>query len=99
VWTIDRLLTEACPNTRLKKILDSFARQTLRYSQLGLSTPQRRRESVQHWQQLVAAIRRGDGAAAERIARERVTDSRDGAIKVLHQAARPEAVPKMDKSA
>jgi DNA-binding GntR family transcriptional regulator len=99
VWTINRLLTEACANTRLKKILDSFARQTLRYSQLGLSTPQRRRESVHHWQQLVEAIRRGDGAAAERIARERVTDSRDGAIRALQQAARPEAVPKKRKSA
>jgi DNA-binding GntR family transcriptional regulator len=83
VWSINRILTEACTSVRLKNILDSLSRQTLRYSQLGLSTPERRRQSVQHWRKLVAAIRKGDGAAAERIARERVTDSRDGAIRAL----------------
>lgn len=85
VWGINRILTEACASTRLKHILDSLARQTLRYSQLGLATPERRRQSVQHWQQLVAAMRKGDGAAAERIARERVLDSRDGAIRALQE--------------
>ena len=88
VWAINRLLTEACPSTRLKNILDSLSRQTLRYSQLGLSTAERRSQSVQHWQKLVDAIRKGDGAAAERIARERVTDSRDGAIRALQAAAK-----------
>lgn len=87
VWSINRLLNEACTNTRLKNILDSLARQTLRYSQLGLSTPERRRQSVQHWQKLVEALKKGDGATAERIARERVTDSRDGAIRALQSAA------------
>jgi DNA-binding GntR family transcriptional regulator len=85
VWGINRILTEACTSTRLKHILDSLARQTLRYSQLGLATPERRRQSVKHWQQLVIAIRRGDGAAAERIARARVLDSRDGAIRALEE--------------
>jgi DNA-binding GntR family transcriptional regulator len=94
VWTINRILTEACANARLKAILDSLARQTLRYSQLGLSTPERRRQSVQHWQRLVEAIRRGDGATAERIARERVTDSRDAAIRALQQPASNAKRPK-----
>jgi DNA-binding GntR family transcriptional regulator len=85
VWAINRILTEACASARLKTILDSLARQTLRYSQLGLATPERRRQSVQHWQRLVEAIRKGDGATAERIARERVTDSRDGAIRALQE--------------
>ena len=83
VWATNRMLTEACTSTRLKNILDSLSRQTLRYSQLGLSTDERRRQSVQHWQKLVEAMRKGDGAAAERIARERVTDSKDGAISAL----------------
>ena len=89
VWAINRILTEACTNTRLKNILDSLSRQTLRYSQLGLSTPERREQSVRHWEALVAAIRKGDGAAAERIARDRVTDSRDGAIRALQAATAP----------
>ncbi len=86
VWAINRLLTEACANMRLKNILDSLARQTLRYSQLGLATTERRQQSVQHWENLVEAIRKGDGATAECIARERVTDSRDGAIRALQDA-------------
>lgn len=85
VWAINRVLTEACTSTRLKHILDSLARQTLRYSQLGLATPERRRQSVKHWQRLVVAIRTGDGTAAERIARARVLDSRDGAIRALEE--------------
>ena len=88
VWALNATLTRACPSARLKTILDSLARQTLRYSQLGLSTPERRRQSVQHWQKLIEAIRKGDGARAERIARERVTDSRDAAIRALEEQKR-----------
>jgi DNA-binding GntR family transcriptional regulator len=71
VASIDRLLTRASDNARLKTILGSLMLQTLRYRQLGLSTPQRRKQSVQNWQKLVKAIRDGDGAEAERIARQR----------------------------
>ena len=88
VWALNATLTRACPNARLKTILDSLARQTLRYSQLGLATPERRRQSVQHWQKLSEAIRKGDGGKAERIARERVTDSRDAAIRALEEQER-----------
>lgn len=83
VFRLNRLLTQAAPNRRLRSILDSLALQTRRYSQLGLSTPQRRRQSAQNWQRLVKAIREGDGAEAERVARERVLESRDAAIRIL----------------
>lgn len=82
---IDELLSRALNNRRLKAMLDSLILQTLRYRQLGLSTPQRRRQSVQNWQKLLRAIREGDGAEAERIARQRVTDSRDAAIELLQR--------------
>lgn len=85
VASIDRLLTRASDNGRLKTILGSLMLQTLRYRQLGLSTPQRRKQSVQNWQKLVKAIRDGDGAEAERIARQRVIDSRDAAIRLLQE--------------
>lgn len=83
VFRLNRMLTQASRNKRLRTILDSLALQTLRYSQLGLSTPQRRRQSAQNWQKLVKAIRDGDGAEAERIAKQRVLDSRDAAIRQL----------------
>jgi DNA-binding GntR family transcriptional regulator len=83
VLRINRLLNRATPNRRLSAYLASLEHQTARYSRLGLSTPERRRLSVQRWQQLVRAIRTGDGAQAEAIARERVIQSRDAAIKLL----------------
>jgi DNA-binding FadR family transcriptional regulator len=87
VLQINRLLNRATPNRRLSNYLSSLEQQTTRYSRLGLSTPERRRQSVQRWQKLLRAIRAGDGEAAERIARERVLESRDAAIRLL--AARP----------
>lgn len=83
---LNRTLGKILRNRRLKAILDSLALQTLRYSQLGLSTPLRRRQSVQHWQKLLKAIREGVGDEAERIARQRVNDSRDAAIARLQEA-------------
>jgi DNA-binding GntR family transcriptional regulator len=90
VARIDRLLTRASDNGRLKTILDSLMLQTLRYRQLGLSTLQRRKQSVQNWQKLVKAVRDGNGAEAERIARQRVIDSRDAAIRLLQEAREAE---------
>ncbi|HEX6005182.1 MAG TPA: GntR family transcriptional regulator [Burkholderiales bacterium] len=93
VFALNRMLTHASRNRRLRTILDSLALQTLRYSRLGLSSPQRRRQSVQHWQKLVKAIRDGDGAAAERVARQRVLDSRDAAIRALEAQGADAAPP------
>lgn len=86
VSRIDALLTRACGSRRLKSIQDSLMLQTLRYRQLGLSTPQRRRQSSQNWQRLVKAIRDGDGALAESISRQRVAASRDAAIELLQKS-------------
>lgn len=90
VLQINRILNRATPNRRLSTYLTSLEQQTARYSRLGLSTPERRKQSVQRWQRLLKAIRAGDGAAAEQIARERVLESRDAAIRLL--AARPETI-------
>lgn len=83
VLRLNRVLTQAAGNQRLQAILGSLAVQTVRYTRLGLSTPQRRRQSVQNWQSLLRAIRNGDGDAAERIARQRVIDSRNAAVEHL----------------
>ena len=90
---LNRILTEACPSDRLRTILESLARQTLRYATIGLATAERRRQSATHWEKLLAAIRKGDGANAERIARERVLDSRDAAIRALQAAQRETTQP------
>ena len=84
---IAREKIQAAGNRRLQAILGSLAVQTVRYTRLGLSTPGRRMQSVRHWQGLLQAIRRGDGDAAERIARQRVIDSRDAAVEQLRAQA------------
>lgn len=83
VFELNRLLNDSTPNRRLRAILASLALQTLRYSRLGLSTPQRRSQSVGNWQRLVKAVREGDGLEAQRAAEQRVLDSRDAAIVAL----------------
>lgn len=87
VLRLNRLLTQAISNQRLQTILGSLAVQTVRYTRLGLSTPERRRQSVLHWQNLLDALRTGDGDAAEQIARQRVLDSRDAAVALLRAQA------------
>lgn len=99
VFRLNRLLTQASRNRRLRSILDALALQTRRYSQLGLSTPQRRRQSAQNWQRLIKAIREGDGTEAERIARERVLESRDAAIRILRQQSSGRAPEKRARRA
>lgn len=86
VFELNRLLNDATPNKRLSTILGSLALQTLRYSRLGLSTLERQRQSLKHWQQLVRAMRDGDGEAAQQAAERRVRDSRDAAIELLQKA-------------
>jgi DNA-binding GntR family transcriptional regulator len=85
VFELNRLLNDSTPNRRLRSILASLALQTLRYSRLGLSTPERRRQSVKNWQRLVLAVGKGDGAEAQRAAEQRVLDSRDAAIAELER--------------
>ena len=85
VFELNRLLNDSAANLRLRAILSSLALQTLRYSRLGLSTPERRRQSVKNWQRLVKAVREGDGIEAQRAAEQRVLDSRDAAIRELEK--------------
>jgi DNA-binding GntR family transcriptional regulator len=87
VFRLNRALTAASRSTRLRAILDALAQQTLRYSQLGLASELRRRQSVRHWQELVKAVREGDGERAQRAAELRVRASRDEAIKKLRELA------------
>jgi DNA-binding GntR family transcriptional regulator len=54
---------------------------------------------VQHWHKLLKAIKDGDGAAAERIARQRVIDSRDAAIRMLKESDAHGAIAKKTRRA
>ena len=85
IFELNQLLNDSTPNRRLRAILSSLALQTLRYSRLGLSTPERRLQSIGNWQRLVKAVREGGGLEAQRAAEQRVLDSRDAAIAELEK--------------
>lgn len=68
---------------RLTSMVYSLFHLTLRYSRLGLSTPERRRDSAENWGRLVDHIERGDADAAEAAAKYLVDRSRETAIRSL----------------
>ncbi len=78
-----QIVAGASGNRRLVEMIQSLSRQTLRYAQLGLSTPERRRESSQHWQALLQAIDAGDGERAGAINAETIRLSRNAAVQHL----------------
>lgn len=80
-------------NDRLIALLSSLLHQTLRYSRLGLSSPERRRQSAENWAALVAHIEQGRAALAETAARTLVEQSREEAIRLLSGPPAGEAAP------
>lgn len=79
------MLMSATPNRRLSEMLLSLARQTLRYTRLGLATAERRQRSAQMWSDLVALMARRDGPQAAAVARTLILESRDAAIAALSE--------------
>ena len=85
VYRNNLLLAEGSGNRFLRNMVFALAHQTLRYSRLGLSTPQRRVQSERNWRALLAAVQRGEPQAAQQAAEKLVRDSRDTAVKLLRQ--------------
>jgi DNA-binding GntR family transcriptional regulator len=82
-FRLSRALREACTNDRLADILASLSRQTLRYTQLGLATPARRKESARNWRAMQKAMKAGNVEAAAEAAEKLIEDSKREAIKQL----------------
>ena len=57
-------MRESCGNERLTEILTSPARQTMRYTQLGLATLVRRKESARNWRTMRKTLKAGIDTAA-----------------------------------
>nr|WP_256474097.1 GntR family transcriptional regulator [Lutimaribacter sp. EGI FJ00013] len=77
------LLCASTGSERLTSIVYSLFHQTIRYTRIGLSTPERRKISANTWARLLACIQAGDEIEAEKAARELVDNSRAMAIKML----------------
>ncbi|MDM0015782.1 GntR family transcriptional regulator [Variovorax sp. J22P168] len=82
-FRLSRVLRDACDNERMAEILTSLARQTLRYTQLGLATPARRKESARNWRALHKALKAGEVGLATQAAEKLIEDSKREAIKQL----------------
>lgn len=62
-------------NERLGRMLTQMSAQVARYTRLGLSSRERRRESLETWRALVQALEQRDTKAAERGGRTLVTNT------------------------
>jgi DNA-binding GntR family transcriptional regulator len=80
---ISEFCVRSAGSKRLADLILSFGRQTARYTRLSLSTAERRRQSLANWRDLVEAVANARPAAAERLARQLVLDTRDTALKML----------------
>jgi DNA-binding GntR family transcriptional regulator len=83
---IGRLLAECSGNERLAEILGSLARQTRRYSKLGLATAARRKESARTWRAMLKALAAGDTEAAAAAIENLIDASRREAVRQLQAA-------------
>jgi len=82
-FRLSRMLRESCSNERMAEILASLARQTLRYTQLGLATPARRKESARNWRAMQKAMKAGNVEVAAEAAEKLIEDSKREAVKQL----------------
>ncbi|MCB1345075.1 MAG: GntR family transcriptional regulator [Rhodobacteraceae bacterium] len=81
-------MSESAGSERLTSFVTMLFHQTLRYSRLGVSTHERRQDSVMLWEQLVDHIQHGRSEPAESTARSIVRRSRAFAIKLLEAGER-----------
>jgi DNA-binding GntR family transcriptional regulator len=94
MFRLTRMVREACSNDRMSEILGSLARQTLRYSRLGLATPTRRKESARNWRTVQKALKSGTLDVAADAAEKLIEDSCREAVRQLQAregAANPRA--------
>jgi DNA-binding GntR family transcriptional regulator len=86
-FAASRIMRDACDNDHLAAILRTLARQTLRYTQLGLATPIRRKESARNWRTMQRALKAGRLDAAVEAAEKLIEDSRREAVRQLEARA------------
>lgn len=70
-------------NERLRRMIAALSLQSLRYSKLGLSSPERRRRSVKLWKQAAKALERGDLEQMLLLSRQRSEESANEAARLL----------------
>ncbi|OWT66293.1 GntR family transcriptional regulator [Candidimonas nitroreducens] len=72
-----------CGNRKLAALLSQMSLQVARYTKLGLSSTQRRAQSVRNWQKVLDALGRRDAATANQAGKQMVTDNLTYAQSIL----------------
>ena len=91
VQELNLFFSASTGSERLTSMIYSLFHQTLRYSRLGLSTPERRTQSLNNWRHLMRCVEKGDAVGAESTAKRLVEDSKVQAMKMLSDPKRGEA--------
>jgi DNA-binding GntR family transcriptional regulator len=86
-------LAKASGNERLAQIMESLARQSSRYTQLVLLTPERRKESARNWRAVFKAIAANRANEAAAAIEKLIEDARREAVRVLETAEKGSKQP------
>jgi DNA-binding GntR family transcriptional regulator len=80
-------------NKRLQRMLTALSLQTLRYSKMGLASPERRLQSAALWRQATQALENADVELMVALTRQRIEESGAEAIRQLTLQHAPESTP------
>lgn len=82
------MMAQACGNERLAEVMKSLARQSWRYTQVGLATPARRKESARNWRAMLKALMANQVEVAANAMEKLVDDARQEAVRTLESSVR-----------
>jgi DNA-binding GntR family transcriptional regulator len=82
-YRLSTLLFQSCGNKQLAELMGALSIQTARYTRLGLRSPERRLISVQHWRQLVEALKQNNNTVAGKMMVELINASHQAALNQL----------------
>lgn len=88
-YRLSILGARACGNERLSRMVLALSLQTLRYSKLALQSVKRRRRSASIWREALAALKRGDCDRYVELARLRIVESGQEAVRRLTPGETP----------
>lgn len=76
-------------NSRIQEIFVRMSLQIARYTNLGLSKPAKRKESLANWRRLIKCLAKGDAVEAEKVARTQIRRVKEHVIGLVADPVLP----------
>ena len=92
-FKLSQMLANSSENMRLAEMMQSLARQTMRYTLLGLRRTDRSRKSAAIWQKLSTSVGNRDEKTSGRYILQLINDSMSAAIEELEAEATSQTTP------